>query len=206
MAKSDWVEVDFTSHLNLAKLKETILFICKRGHDDPKLGAIKLNKLLYYADFKAYRELGKPITGATYQNLLEGPAPKELLAARDELIEEKAVDYKDVPYFTRTQKRMVSCREPRTTAFTAREVEILVDVIDSLWEYNASEITELSHSEWGWKLTRTGQEIPYRTAWLSPDALTQEDIRNGIVLWKELSARPGRTVRSSAGAKGIPAS
>ena len=30
---------------------------------DERFGAVKLNKILYFADFEAYRRLGEPITG-----------------------------------------------------------------------------------------------------------------------------------------------
>ncbi|MEP6936295.1 MAG: type II toxin-antitoxin system antitoxin SocA domain-containing protein [Nitrospirota bacterium] len=48
--------------------------IAHKGKTDPRLGSVKLNKLLYYADFTAYRNLEKAITGAEYQHLPEGPA------------------------------------------------------------------------------------------------------------------------------------
>lgn len=181
------IVIDFSSLINLTKLKETILFICKHAHDDPALGAVKLNKLLYYADFKAYRDLGKSITQATYQNLQEGPAPKEFLAARQELLDEDAIKYEKRPYFTHVQKRMTGCREPDLSIFTPQEIGILMEVITTFWEYDATDISELSHLEWGWKLTDRGEDIPYRTAWLSPDPLTQEQIGEGIRLWKELN-------------------
>jgi hypothetical protein len=144
---------------------------------------------LYYADFKAFRDLGSSITGATYQNLQEGPAPKEFLAAKEELIDEQAIRYEERRYFTRTQKRMVGCREPQISLFAPGEIEILMEVIGTFKGFNATDISALSHLEWGWKLTETGQEIPYRTAWLSPDPLTQEQIGLGIKLWKELNAQ-----------------
>ena len=58
------------------KFRELIVYICKKSEGDPTFGAVKLNKILYYADFAAYRILGKPITGAQYQKLREGPAPQ----------------------------------------------------------------------------------------------------------------------------------
>ena len=74
---------------NLEKIKEAILYVSKLSKGDPRFGAIKLNKILYYADFRAYRELGNSISNATYQHLNEGPAPRELLPAIEELIKGK---------------------------------------------------------------------------------------------------------------------
>src|SRR5258708_19742785 len=62
------------------KLAELILFISERSEGDPRFGAGKLNKLLFYSDFGAYRLFGKSITGQQYQNLSNGPAPRRLAA------------------------------------------------------------------------------------------------------------------------------
>jgi len=63
---------------NEEKLAELILYVCHKSEADERFGATKLNKILFYSDFAAYRQLGQPITGADYQNLEEGPAPRKL--------------------------------------------------------------------------------------------------------------------------------
>ena len=76
-----------------ARFKELIVLISELCAKDPTYGSVKLNKILYFADFMAYRVLGKPITGATYFKLQEGPAPREpgwMLAE----------DREDIPYET----------------------------------------------------------------------------------------------------------
>lgn len=65
--------------LNKEKFRELILYVANMSRNDPDFGAVKLNKILYYADFRAYRELGRPISGAAYRKLSEGPAPRQLL-------------------------------------------------------------------------------------------------------------------------------
>ena len=49
------------------KFCELVLYIAKRSEDDPRFCAVKLNKIMYYSDFGAYRRLGQSITGANYQ-------------------------------------------------------------------------------------------------------------------------------------------
>ena len=61
---------------NDAKLVELILLISEWSQGDPKFGAIKLNKLLFHADFSAFLTTGEPITGQEYFALPQGPAPK----------------------------------------------------------------------------------------------------------------------------------
>jgi hypothetical protein len=73
------------------KSRGLIVYIAHKTGDDPRFGDIKLNKVLYFADFRAYDELGQPITGARYQKLEWGPAPRALLPVRHELENDGAV-------------------------------------------------------------------------------------------------------------------
>jgi hypothetical protein len=65
-----------------------VLYVAQRLEDDPAGGAIKLNKALYYAEFGHVRVHGGPITGADFQRLRWGPAPRRLLPLRAQLIEQ----------------------------------------------------------------------------------------------------------------------
>ena len=64
-----------TTRPNDEKLREMILLISERRQADPKFGAIKLNKLLFHADFSAFLTHGEPIAGKEYLKLPQGPAP-----------------------------------------------------------------------------------------------------------------------------------
>jgi hypothetical protein len=44
------------------KLQELILYVAKMSEGDPAFGAIKLNKLLFYSDFRAFLDARKSIT------------------------------------------------------------------------------------------------------------------------------------------------
>jgi hypothetical protein len=167
---------------DITKLKELALYIAERSKDDPKFGAVKLNKILYYSDFNSYRELGEPITGATYQHIPEGPAPKEMLLAITELLDSGEAEYEERPYFNQVQKRLVNKREPNRNLFSAKELEMVDEVMKELCHYNATEVSELSKQEWGVRLYDIGEDIPYRTAWLSAAPLTQEQVAKGLEL------------------------
>jgi hypothetical protein len=171
------------------KLKQLILFIAKEGEGDPRLGATKLNKILYFADARAYLELGKPISGAIYQHLPEGPAPKALIPARRELLDEGAIELESVRYLTQVQQRIKVKTEPNLKVFDDAELRIIREVIHEFWLKNAKEVSDLSHEEWAWKLTEDGEDIPWELAWLSSEALTLEQVEFGQNLWPELNAR-----------------
>lgn len=161
---------------DLTRLKELILYVSEASKDDEKFGAVKLNKILYWADFEAHRRFGKSITGAEYQHLSEGPAPRQLLPARRQLVEEAALELEERPCYTYVREIPVVKRMPDLSAFSPPEIELVDKVIQMLRDYNASQVSELSHREWGWRLTTEGETIHYRTAWLSPAPLTQAQI------------------------------
>ena len=69
-----------------SKMRELILYIARAQADDPTFGRVKLAKLLYFADNEAFVRLERPITGATYQKLPEGPAAREFVPLRDEML------------------------------------------------------------------------------------------------------------------------
>ena len=72
--------------LDWAKFKSAVHYICDKASSDPSvLGAIKLNKVLWYSDVINYLITGKPITGETYIKRQHGPVPKDIIRAIDEL-------------------------------------------------------------------------------------------------------------------------
>ena len=72
-------EESMEPQFNQEKFTELIVYIAEQSKDDPFFGPVKLNKILYYADFRAYRELGHSITGASYRKLTEGSCPPPVL-------------------------------------------------------------------------------------------------------------------------------
>ncbi len=168
------------------KFDEAIIYIAKHSEGDERFGAVKLNKILYFADFEAYRRLGEPITGATYYRLDQGPAPKQMLEARRRLIRKEAIRIEPRPYFTGVQHRIVALDEPTEGILRPEEVEILDEVIGELWHMTAREASELSHLEWGWLAAKPMEDIPYSSAWLSLEYIDEEDIEHSLALTEEL--------------------
>src|SRR5688572_20552652 len=83
-----WRMVMRTVDFQRDKFIELILYFSRRGLEEGLvIGSTKLNKLLFFSDFRAYAKLGQAITGARYQKLGWGPAPRALLPVRGELIE-----------------------------------------------------------------------------------------------------------------------
>ena len=45
---------------------------------------------------------------------------------------------------------------------------------------NARQISDFSHTEWGWLGTDTSEDIGYHTAWFSTEPLTEEQYEIGV--------------------------
>ena len=156
------------------KFTELVLYIAHNSEKDPYFGAVKLNKILYYADFNAYRRLGHSITGAEYRKLNEGPAPREMLSMRKIMLESQAIIIESRQFFNNVERRIVANREADVSVFSTEETEIVDETIYALWNMSARQVSDLSHTEIGWKVVQPGEAIPYHTAWLSPGPIPQE--------------------------------
>lgn len=169
------------------KLGELILYISQKSAVDPKFGSVKLNKILYLSDFLAFGNWGEPITGVPYQHLKEGPAPKRLLPVREELQKRGYLIVKEVPLKSgKTQKRTINLREPDLDKFTGKEIALVDEVIEALWNLDADETSDFSHRFVGWKMTKLKDPIPYGTIFLSDEPLSEAEIIRGRELAREL--------------------
>lgn len=166
-----------------SKFIELYLYIAKKSAGDERFGATKLDKIFYFCDFEAYRELGKPITGADYKHQQMGALPNQYLPIRDEIVGQD-IEIVEVNYHGKKQQRTVAKREPDLTKFTEDERSIVNRVIDRLWLYNATSVGKLSQEEIGYRLTEKDEIIPYTCAYFLATPLTQEQIELGTQVAK----------------------
>ena len=148
------------------RLKELILYVADRCESHATFGATKLNKILFYADFVAFARLGRPIAGAEYQKLDNGPAPRRLVPLRNELTRTGEAVVREKTAYARTQKRLVPLRQPQLGLFTTAEIAVVDEVIEALENRTASEVSQLSHQLAGWQLAEDGETIPYHSVLL----------------------------------------
>src|SRR5207245_1758042 len=96
---------------NKDKFKELVLFFAVRGKSDEHYGHIKLNKLLFLADFWAYRDTREAITGSDYLHQDLGPAPKQFVWVIEEMAnKDKSIAYAVEDYYGYPQKRIVATK------------------------------------------------------------------------------------------------
>ena len=80
------------------KFAELLLYAAKRLAVDPAGGAVKLSKVLFFAEFAHMRRHGRPISGAEYQKLQFGPEPRRLVPVRQRLLERGSARMVDEMY------------------------------------------------------------------------------------------------------------
>ncbi len=170
-----------------ARFKELVLYICEKCAADPKFGATKLNKTLYFSDFLAYAELGNPITGMEYQKLPNGPAPRRLLPLREEMVKADELAVQRVRLVSgRIQERPINLRSANLDMFTSRQIALVDSIIEALRDSTAEEVSELSHRMVGWKAVDPGDTIPYETIFISDEPMSEADLQRAHELSRQL--------------------
>jgi Protein of unknown function (DUF4065) len=159
------------------KLAELVLYVAREIESDPTGGATKINKILYNAEFSHVRAHGVPITGAPYQKLTNGPAPRRLVPIRDRLIGEGSAELRKDDYFGYPLDRLVPLRDVHTEMFEESELRMTDQIIKALWGKSASEVSRMSHEEPGWKMVDEGEDIPYSSAFLAKRVVLTNEIR-----------------------------
>jgi hypothetical protein len=167
------------------KFKEMILYFSQRGLDEGLvIGSTKLNKLMAFSDFEAWAELGEPITGAQYQRLKKGPAAKELLPMRDQLLSDEEVRWKERPE-NEWDDVLIPISKPDTDVFSSEELAIMDRVFEEMRPFNATASSDLSHERFaGWRVLKNKEVIPYETYVISskpPPAAAMDRLRQRIL-------------------------
>lgn len=159
------------------KFTEMVVYVARRLEGDRAGGATKLNKALFFADFAHMRRTGRPISGAEYQRLANGPAPRRLLPVRQALAARGDVEVVTESFLGYEQHRLVAHREADTTLFTPDELASLDRVLDDLAHLTARQVSDLSHEEAGWQLCADGETIGYEMALIARRQLSTPTTR-----------------------------
>ena len=146
------------------KLCELIVHVAERLAGDRAGGSTKLNKVLFFADFTHVRHHGRPITGAEYQHLPHGPAPRRLLPLRNRLISDGATELVTEDFLGRPQHRLVAKRSADLSIFSQEELATIDAVLEDLVGMTGTQVSTLSHEEAAWRHTDPGETIPYELA------------------------------------------
>jgi uncharacterized phage-associated protein len=154
------------SGVDMRRLEEAILFICTTCRQEDQLGAVKLNKVLYYSDMINYAKTGKSITGAAYVKRQRGPVPKEVMEAIGNLKLAKRLETHEVSIFAKTRREFEALDEPELKILEHHELRLINDMIGFVCGYNAQEISDISHTV-VWEVADIGEDLPYESFLIS---------------------------------------
>lgn len=161
---------------NRERFKSLVHYVCWKAGDPAKLGATKLNKVCWLADFTAFYEMGRPITDARYVKRQYGPVPSAAPTALRELEQERRLLVKEVPFHGLPKKEFIPLSEPDMDGFSDRELEIIDWATRYVCdEHTASSISEVSHDHI-WKAAADGEEIPFFTIFAVPAPITETEL------------------------------
>jgi hypothetical protein len=143
------------------KFKRFFHYIVWKASDPAKLGAVKLNKILWFSDAKAYVLHGRPITGEIYIRRQYGPMSQHYYEVREELQLEGSIRYWRAPLYSVTQDVFRADRAPDMSGFSAEEMLIIDYWIRHVTEqHTAKSIGDESH-DYGWEIAKMGERLPY---------------------------------------------
>ena len=146
--------------LDLTKLYQAILFFCVGG-----ILKTKINKQLFYADFKHYKDYSVSITGVRYVHLPHGPVPDNYdfyLAALQG--EEGSIQLREELVGPYLGEFFHATKSPDLLVFSETELMVLEKVKKQFENFNATQISKFSHREKAYAETLDGQVISYKYA------------------------------------------
>lgn len=153
------------TQFNRAKMCAVILR-ATNGFRPSDMGAVKLNKVLYFVDMVHYAHFRQAITGATYRKRPNGPTTDQLLFVLREMQQDGQVKIDDVEYHGYWKKQYTPLKAEPSGLLNAEEQSLVDDVVDFVCRQNSAKtISEYSH-QMPWEMAGDGGIIPYSTAML----------------------------------------
>lgn len=191
----DWIEgaIDRAVYkVNLSggqrRLKEAILHVCKLSEPMKYFGAIKLNKILWRADFRAYRDRKIPVTGRQYQRLRLGPAPVEIPPIINEMLREGLLKKEPRQHGNHTEIRHIALVGPVLNLFSQEDLDYIDEAVSHYWAMTGSETSDQSHGV-AWKTRENGDPMPYQSAFLEDETLPPAALDHFVKMAKEKNWR-----------------
>ncbi|MEX0899440.1 MAG: Panacea domain-containing protein [Gammaproteobacteria bacterium] len=174
-----------------SKFENLILYVCRKGADDSRLGKVKLNKLLFLSDFGYYRKSGVSISGEDYMRLREGPAPRQMLPVLTSLQQSGKTRVEMVPTGLRPMERTIAVADPNLSDFSAAEISFVDSIVERYWKLTGTDLSKLTHFDFGYCAAADRETIPYATAYM-PSTVEMDVAEDGVVgRTQELAARFG---------------
>ncbi len=154
-----------TPKFDKEKFKQVLLYILDKCGAKANVGETVLYKLLYFSDFNYYELFEDYLTGASYRKISYGPAPCDFQQVIQEMIDEGELKKVTTQYYGKPQKKYLPLVNADINAWkwSAREKEVIDNVVERLSSMDAATISEFSHEDIPWEVTKDKEIIDYDT-------------------------------------------
>jgi hypothetical protein len=169
-----------------SRLRQIILYVAEKCRNAEYFGAVKLNKIIWKADFNSYADRQKPVTGREYRRQMFGPVPKELIWVQDEMLKDGAIylDFRDFGNGYIEKRTIALDRANLDPFFDEIDLGYVDRSIDYYWPMTGVESSDESHGV-AWKTRKNGDPMPYELAFLSDAPVQPEQLKKIQALIKD---------------------
>lgn len=130
--------------LSLSRLKNLMLYLLENTNE---VWCTKMNKLLFYIDFLAYRENGMAISGLSYKAIDFGPVPERWNVVYSEF-DEIHQELRSAGGFVGSV--LTATDKADMTLFSESEIKVMERVCTLFSRLSSRELSNLSHEEKAW--------------------------------------------------------
>lgn len=164
------------------RLRDAILYVSDSCQSAPRFGQVKLNKIIWRADFRAFADRGVPVTGRAYQRLPQGPALVEMKPVQREMAEAGLIRVETQDLGSGfVEERVIPLVPVRTNYLSRSDLSYLDEAIVHYWDKTAREASDESHGV-AWLTHRNKQRFSYLAALLSDEEPGGEQLHRLEVL------------------------
>ena len=160
------------------RFKELVHYVCSLCHGDGRseLGAVKLNKILWYIDTSSFCKNGKTISGETaYIKRRRGPVPKRIRSTTKSLENEGVLKVVE-PAAEYESRQFVVLKKSEGECFDDDEKSIIKEhTFDIYLKHSGRSISDKSHEMVWWDSVVVGAEIPVYAILARPAEITDDD-------------------------------
>ena len=166
--------------IKVSKFKNVLLYILEKCAGKPNVGETVLYKLLYFSDFNYYELYENHLTGANYRKLPFGPVPQKLDVIIQQMIDRDQLKRMKTEFHGYPQTRYLPLEKPDLTKLKASEKEVIDKVIDQMSDWSATAISDYSHKDMPWMVSKEGEDIDYELAFYREAPFSVRNYDEGI--------------------------
>jgi len=146
------------------KFKHLIIYILSKVWAKYNVGKVVFYKLLYFSEFDYYEMYHKHISGYPFIKLPMWPAPLNFNQLVIEMEDAKEITTVVAEYYNHYyQQRFVANIPIKEDRFSKQEQQYIDEVLERYSDYWANEISEKSHEDKPWQISKDMDIISYDT-------------------------------------------